>query len=263
MSKDSVSLVPPTYLTDLHNKSPFRKEYRPLDRRLLEGSPLNAINGAISVLFSQNHNGSFLDPRLGLLTAAPTLTAAFAVPRPAPIAARAVNCDFEISGNDNSTCLEFASEWALNSTSAAVGPNRSKTMVGYTLSTGSSGPSSFDITFPTHPKTTSTVSSTTSTSSGVPADCSNFHKVIKGDTCPKIEATYGISADEFAAWNPSIGSNCLSLLTAYYVCSTSTIVSIAPSTSASKSTITMSMTSTTTSGKGWGFSFGESVRIEV
>ena len=89
------------------------------------------------------------------------------------------------------------------------------------------------------------------TQSGVPADCSNFHKVIKGDTCPNIEATYGISADEFAAWNPSIGSNCLSLLTGYYVCvgvpgATSTIVSIAPSTSASKSTITTSMTSTTT-----------------
>ncbi|ERS96514.1 uncharacterized protein SPSK_01129 [Sporothrix schenckii 1099-18] len=121
------------------------------------------------------------------------------------------------------------------STSGTVGPIRSPTSVSYTLPTGTGGPSSVDISFSTYPtttsKTTTTKTSTTSSSTssmtgskpaptqaGLAANCNNFHLVVKGDSCSKIESSYGVSAADFLTWNPALQSNCLGLLTGYYVC---------------------------------------------
>ncbi|KJR79806.1 uncharacterized protein SPSK_00017 [Sporothrix schenckii 1099-18] len=243
--------------------------------------------------------GRFMALALGLLAASPVLVAAVAVPVPtpapvapvaawAPIAARGVDCYFQIGADDNTTCSEFAGEWALtvtefqalnpgvvcpnlnsdtlycvsgtvtgSSSSGAVGPHRSKTSVSFELPSGSGGPSSFWTSFSRVQSATSTTTSTTSSSSsisssssksagppgptqsGEAANCSNYHKVVKGDTCPNIEAAYGISADQFASWNPSVGTDCRGLLVGRAVCvgvpgATSSIVSVAPS-STSKS----------------------------
>lgn len=251
----------------------------------------------------------------GLLAVAPALSVAAAVAVAAPevtppsvghqIIARTVDCEFQITADDNATCVEFASEWGLSlaqfealnptaacptltpdtlycvlgtvtgtsSSSSAVGPNRSPTTVSYTLPTGTGGPSSVDISFSTYPTTTSTTSSTktstTSTSTtttagskpaptqaGLTATCNNFHLVVKGDSCTIIESSYGVSAADFLAWNPAVKSNCLGLLTGYYVCvgvpgaSTtvkSTTTTSTSSTSTSTSTTTTSKTTTTTS----------------
>ncbi|CAK7210855.1 hypothetical protein SBRCBS47491_000919 [Sporothrix bragantina] len=250
----------------------------------------------------------------GLLAVAPVLVSAAAVAAPAveavvtaapfvghEIIARTVDCEFQITANDNATCLEFASEWGLTvaqfealnptavcpdliadtlycvlgtvtgaSSSGAVGPNRSPTTVSYTLPTGTGGPSSVDISFSTYPTTTSTTSttktstSTTSTTtagskpaptqSGLTASCNNFHLVVKGDSCSTIESSYGVSAADFLSWNPALKSNCLGLLTGYYVCvgvpgaSTSSAKPTSTSTTTtSKTTSTTSKTTSTTS----------------
>ncbi|KAL1891065.1 hypothetical protein Sste5346_007890 [Sporothrix stenoceras] len=251
----------------------------------------------------------------GLLVLAPALVSAAAVAAPAAditaapfvgheIIARTVNCEFQITADDNATCVEFASEWGLTlaqfealnptaacptltpdtlycvlgsvtgaSSSGSVGPNRSPTTVSYTLPTGTGGPSSVDISFSTYPTTTSTTSktstktSTTSSSTitgskpaptqaGLTASCNNFHLVAKGDSCSTIEASYGVSSADFLSWNPAIQSNCLGLLTGYYVCvgvpgaTTSTVKPTSTSTtttSKATTTITTSKTSTTTS----------------
>ncbi|KIH89125.1 hypothetical protein SPBR_07250 [Sporothrix brasiliensis 5110] len=159
------------------------------------------------------------------------------------------------------------------STSGTVGPNRSTTSVSYTLPTGTGGPSSLDISFSTYPtttsKTTTTKTSTTSSSTssitgskpaptqaGLAADCNNFHHVVKGDSCSKIESSYGVSAADFLTWNPALQSNCLGLLTGYYVCvgvpggtttvqpSSLSISTTSKATTSSKTTSSTSKTST-------------------
>ncbi|CAK7246279.1 MAG: hypothetical protein STHCBS139747_007905 [Sporothrix thermara] len=201
------------------------------------------------------------------------------------VKARTVNCQFEITADDGATCVEFASEWgltlaqfqALNPTavcpalssdtlycvlgtvtgttsSGIVGPNRTPTTYSYTLPTGTGGPSSLDIPFPTFPTTTSTTKSSTKTSTtststatggkpaptqaGLAASCSNFHLVVKGDSCPIIESSYGVSTADFASWNPALQSNCIGLLTGYYVC-----VGVTDATTSVKPTTTSTSTS--------------------
>jgi LysM repeat protein len=246
----------------------------------------------------------------GLLAAAPALVSAAALAAPAiaaaevtaapfvghEIMARTVACEFQITTNDNATCLEFASEWGLSvaqfealnptamcpnltpdtlycvlgtvtgaSSSGAIGPNRTPTTVSYTLPTGTGGLSSLDISFSTYPTTTtsttstaktstSTTSTSTTTSSkpaptqaGLTANCNNFHLVVKGDSCATIESAYGVSAADFLSWNPAVQSNCLGLLTHYYVCvGVSGATTTVKSTSISTTTTTTSKTTSTT-----------------
>jgi LysM repeat protein len=39
-------------------------------------------------------------------------------------------------------------------------------------------------------------------------DCSGWHTVIKGDSCPEIEKKYNITSKEFLGWNPSVSKDC-------------------------------------------------------
>lgn len=46
------------------------------------------------------------------------------------------------------------------------------------------------------------------TMAGSPANCNNWYLVARGDTCGKVESKFGISHDQFLAWNPAISSDC-------------------------------------------------------
>ncbi|OKL60970.1 Endochitinase B1 [Talaromyces atroroseus] len=79
----------------------------------------------------------------------------------------------------------------------------------------------------TTPAPTSTTSSAVSWTSTVApsrvepsttASCTEYHLVVSGDTCYKIWTEYGITAAEFAAMNPYVGSDCANLWLGFYVC---------------------------------------------
>lgn len=56
------------------------------------------------------------------------------------------------------------------------------------------------------------------TQQGLVENCNKFYLVGKGDTCSRIAAKQGIALSDFVQWNPSVGSNCRSLFSQYYVC---------------------------------------------
>ncbi|KAI1281721.1 carbohydrate-binding module family 50 protein [Xylaria sp. FL0933] len=103
------------------------------------------------------------------------------------------------------------------------------------------------------PVTTSTTTSPTgngvSTPSpvqtGIVGNCDMFYYVQSGDTCSIIAAKYGITLAQFYAWNPAVGSSCLSLGLNDYVC---------VGTLNATGTITMTATTTTTTKPGNGIS---------
>lgn len=43
---------------------------------------------------------------------------------------------------------------------------------------------------------------------GIAWNCSRWHTVAKGDTCPSIENKYNITSSEFLEWNPAISKDC-------------------------------------------------------
>ncbi|KAK6072405.1 LysM domain-containing protein [Seiridium cupressi] len=84
------------------------------------------------------------------------------------------------------------------------------------------------------------------------SDCNAWHTVVDGDSCYSIEQEYGITADDFLSWNPSVSSDCLTnfwLEEAYCVgvgtstCSTAVVSSASSTSSTISSTITSSATS--------------------
>jgi hypothetical protein len=48
--------------------------------------------------------------------------------------------------------------------------------------------------------------------------CNKFHKIVKGEACVDLADQYGISLDEFLAWNPDVGDDCRDLKYDFYVC---------------------------------------------
>ncbi|KAF2634390.1 LysM domain-containing protein [Massarina eburnea CBS 473.64] len=76
----------------------------------------------------------------------------------------------------------------------------------------------------TEPSTTipsstgNSVATPTPTQTGMVSNCNKFYLVVSGDGCYDIAATYGISLDNFYAWNPAVGDSCGSLWPNYYVC---------------------------------------------
>ncbi|KAH8682067.1 hypothetical protein BX600DRAFT_544498 [Xylariales sp. PMI_506] len=86
----------------------------------------------------------------------------------------------------------------------------------------------FGIPPPTTTSSTQISTSTTTTGDGVStpspvqtgivSNCDAFYLVKSGDSCSNIASTYGITLTEFYAWNPAVGSTCLSLEAAEYVC---------------------------------------------
>ncbi|KAL4879072.1 hypothetical protein BJY04DRAFT_220438 [Aspergillus karnatakaensis] len=53
---------------------------------------------------------------------------------------------------------------------------------------------------------------------GIEDNCDGFHKIASGDQCGTIASRYGITLDQFRAWNSDINSDCTNLWLDYYVC---------------------------------------------
>jgi hypothetical protein len=53
---------------------------------------------------------------------------------------------------------------------------------------------------------------------GMTRSCKTFNWVVAGDTCAAIARRYGITAAQFAAWNPAVGSDCTRLWDNTYAC---------------------------------------------
>lgn len=135
-----------------------------------------------------------------------------------------VSCSFMSSADDGDTCDSFSAEWgltddqfvALNPGTVCPGPlvgGQSYCVIGtVTTGTATSGPTTTTSTTPSPTKTTPKTTTTTTAEhqpqqSGLAANCNNFYLVQGGDTCSKIEGQYGISADQFESWNPSISKS--------------------------------------------------------
>ncbi|KAI0191405.1 hypothetical protein EV127DRAFT_338251 [Xylaria flabelliformis] len=78
---------------------------------------------------------------------------------------------------------------------------------------------------------------------GIASNCNLFYEVQPGDVCTDIAAAYGISLQNFYAWNPAVGSSCLTLILGDYVC-------VGTTTSSTSVTTLTSMSTTTTPGNG-------------
>ncbi len=82
--------------------------------------------------------------------------------------------------------------------------------------------------------------------------CDAFYYVVSGDGCVSIASSFGITLDQFYAWNPAVGSDCTSLWLSTYVCvgtlgqATVTTKTTASSTTASSTTTTGNGISTPT-----------------
>ncbi|KAH8655300.1 hypothetical protein BX600DRAFT_525233 [Xylariales sp. PMI_506] len=65
--------------------------------------------------------------------------------------------------------------------------------------------------------TGTTISTPSPVQTGIATNCDKFYEVKTNDTCYDISMTYGISLDEFYAWNPAV-DECADLETGTYVC---------------------------------------------
>ncbi|KAE8553139.1 hypothetical protein EYB25_004520 [Talaromyces marneffei] len=153
------------------------------------------------------------------------------------ISVQAATCDWKVNANGGDTCASFAASWgltlakfeALNPGVACPGalvagqsycvmgtvPSGTTTSTASSTTTTTSYSSTITSTFVT---TTSSSSQHQPTQTGLASNCNGFYLVSSGDTCAAIESKYGISAQEFASWNPAIDSGCSNLLLGYYVC---------------------------------------------
>ena len=153
-------------------------------------------------------------------------------------ARQSVSCDFEIAANSGDTCSSFAGNWGLTESAfAAINPSVScpgnlvagdnycvigsvtsspTTTAKTTAKTSTTRKTTVKTTSTTSKLTTATttpVTTTTSSSpnqptqSGLAANCNNFHQIVTDDSCSAIEQQYGITAANFASWNPSIDSS--------------------------------------------------------
>ncbi len=46
------------------------------------------------------------------------------------------------------------------------------------------------------------------TFTGSPSNCNRWYKIVDGDDCGKVEATFGITHAQFITWNPIVSSDC-------------------------------------------------------
>ena len=53
---------------------------------------------------------------------------------------------------------------------------------------------------------------------GMASGCTVFYETKANDGCYDIAAEYGITLDDFYAWNPAVGDSCADLYVGYYYC---------------------------------------------
>jgi LysM repeat protein len=95
---------------------------------------------------------------------------------------------------------------------------------------------------------TNGISTPTPIQPGMVSNCDAFYYVQSDDvTCAQIAHDNGISLLQFYTWNPTVGADCGSLWTSYYVCISIVGVTPSPSTIA---TTTTKATTTTSAGNG-------------
>lgn len=136
-----------------------------------------------------------------------------------------VSCSFSVTASAEDTCQSFVTSWGLtlaNFESFNPGidcptlvAGQSYCVIGTVSSSSIISTTSPEPTTRT-PTSTTTVTTTTSalpspTQPGLVANCDKFYLVSSGDQCNIIEAKFGISATQFAAWNPYIDAR-MSLL---------------------------------------------------
>ncbi|OTB16721.1 carbohydrate-binding module family 50 protein [Daldinia sp. EC12] len=80
---------------------------------------------------------------------------------------------------------------------------------------------------------TQSSSSAAPTQTGIAAGCTKYHIAVKGDGCWAVANQYGITLDQFYAWNPAVGSDCQNLWLGYAYC-----VAVAASTGSTTATRT-------------------------
>ncbi|CAK7197530.1 hypothetical protein SEUCBS139899_000178 [Sporothrix eucalyptigena] len=82
----------------------------------------------------------------------------------------------------------------------------------YCVGVGASVPSTSTISRTTTTTTKNVIPTETKppgpTMTGSPANCNNWYLVVHGDTCGKVESKFGISHDQFLAWNPAVSADC-------------------------------------------------------
>ncbi|KAH7075512.1 hypothetical protein BKA63DRAFT_602897 [Paraphoma chrysanthemicola] len=75
---------------------------------------------------------------------------------------------------------------------------------------------------------TNGISTPTPVQSGMVNNCDDFYLVKDNEICADIVKAYGISLEQFYAWNPAVGNTCSALRATYYVCVST--VGVSPST---------------------------------
>jgi hypothetical protein len=152
-----------------------------------------------------------------------------------------VSCNFQTSPDFEDTCAIFSDSWGLtvqelielnpeircpdidNSQLYCVSGTVSKPSSSFfsspTTTTFLQTSSSATSPTPTTPQPASTTIHTSPTSSlvttiyphrhqpqqsGTALNCNQFYLVAKGDSCPFIEAKFGITITQFTTWNPSL-----------------------------------------------------------
>ncbi|KAF4534766.1 LysM domain-containing protein [Lasiodiplodia theobromae] len=70
-------------------------------------------------------------------------------------------------------------------------------------------PSASTTTTPPDATTTAAPGPPGPTHTGQPADCDEWHVVVKGDSCQSVADEAGISLAQFLAWNPAVSSDCV------------------------------------------------------
>ncbi|KAJ5893484.1 hypothetical protein N7495_005175 [Penicillium taxi] len=105
----------------------------------------------------------------------------------------------------------------------ACGTAVASTVIAYESAYYASATSTVTIPTTTSPSIITTTSTGTGSvpspvQTGIATYCDSYYKVQSGDTCDIIEQTYDISAADFLAWNPAVGSSCKNLELNVYVC---------------------------------------------
>ncbi|KAF7183838.1 hypothetical protein CNMCM7691_004260 [Aspergillus felis] len=236
---DLLVYCPITYDDTMSGWSPYDLPDDCLDGLLEYCSPsINATMPA-STSFPASCSPAYWDAQVTASSTAPLTpsTSSVSVPEQTGIP---TNCDAYYVVQANDTCAGIVSAFGnftltqFYSWNPAVGSSCFNLLIGYAVCIGVSG----------GPSATPTTTSTASSSIPSPlmpstvADCTEYYYVVSGDTCASIEAAYGITAAQFAEWNPYIGSGCTNLWLDTYICVA------APDSSSSTPTTTQSATTT-------------------
>ncbi|KAL4993233.1 hypothetical protein BDV10DRAFT_190164 [Aspergillus recurvatus] len=157
-------------------------------------------------------------------TSPPSTTTSGSAPSPT-MDGTASNCDdyYYVQGGDG--CADIATEYGISlddfyTWNPGVGSDCRTLKTEFYVCVGVSGETKPSTTTGNPSTTTDDGSGATPTETmpGTIDTCKKYHKVIPGDGCYDLAAEYGISLDDFYAWNPAVGDDCSGLKYDYDVC---------------------------------------------